>query len=106
MRAASAHQHRTHTEVDQRSHHRKQQTNAKLLHRLRGDQALHGRVDNGHRRHQNQTAFHLGGEVLRLGVAEIVVLIRRLGGQLQCPEANHGGGDVGQRFQRVRKETN
>ena len=71
------------------------------IHRLRGEDLLHGGFPQFHAHQQDYHRDYQPGDILPPAVAEGVVPVRGLGGQLEAQEGDHGGPRVRKVVHRV-----
>jgi hypothetical protein len=75
-----------------------------VLQRLRSGQARHGGIDDRAGGKQDQHPLHAAREVLGLVVSVSVAVVRGAGGDRQCPERDHAGGEVDECLQGIRQQ--
>jgi hypothetical protein len=81
------------------------QADAGVLDRDRHQQSSDGGHHDAHGRDQDERPLEPAGEVLRLGMAVGVVIVRRAGGDRQGHQCHEGRDQVHQRFERVGEES-
>src|SRR5690606_28982239 len=83
---------------------RDRQADADLLYGLGVEEAAHGREDDDDRGQEDHDALDRGGEVLRLAVAELVVVVSGAGRDVQHDEGDKCGYEVDDRLRGVTEE--
>src|SRR3954466_11078143 len=102
---ARAQQDQTDAEVHQRGGDGDQQAEADVLEGPGADQPMHRGGADGAGGHEDQRAFDDAREVLRLVMAEGVLVVGRTGGDDQHRQRHERAGKVDERFQRIRQQT-
>lgn len=83
--------------VEDGGHDRNGEADAERSQRPGVEQAIDAQVDDRGRGDEDHDPFQRGGEILRLAVVEVVVVVGRPGGDGQRDQGDDGGHQVGVR---------
>lgn len=90
--------------VEDGGHDRNGEADAERSQRPGVEQAIDAQVDDRGRGDEDHDPFQRGGEILRLAVVEVVVVVGRPGGDGQRDQGDDGGHQVDHRFGGVRQQ--